>query len=65
TAGAQARAELAVALDRAWTDARDAGEPLTIVLGGGLDADLDGLVPLGAVRHVTTSTLLTEPEPQP
>nr|WP_218875516.1 MMPL family transporter [Leifsonia naganoensis] len=65
TACAQARAELAVALDRAWTDARDAGEPLTIVLGGGLDADLDGLVPLGAVRHVTTSTLLTEPEPQP
>ncbi|MFJ3395186.1 MMPL family transporter [Leifsonia aquatica] len=65
TAGAPARAELAVALDRAWTDARDAGEPLTIVLGGGLDADLDGLVPLGAVRHVTTSTLLTEPEPQP
>ena len=65
TAGASARAELAVALDRAWTDARDAGEPLTLVLGGGIDADLDGLVPLGAVRHVTTSTLLTEPEPQP
>ncbi|WP_025158194.1 MMPL family transporter [Leifsonia aquatica] len=77
TAGEAAHAELAVALDRAWTDARDAGRPLTLVLGGGPAADLNALAPLGAVQHVTppgapppepsagSAPPIQEPEPQP
>ncbi|MFF2051278.1 MMPL family transporter [Leifsonia sp. NPDC058194] len=67
TAGEAAWAELAVALDQAWTDARDAGRPLTLVLGGGPTVDLDALVPLGAVRHLSSTPVapLEEPELQP